>query len=508
MTAEPRTTLSGSALPGLRPYAFEDSQFYFGREDQIYSLYRLLDRSHLIAVVGSSGSGKSFLVRAGSCRLDAEIEKRWRPLVAVGRDAPGRCPLKRLADALASLMPEAKDDVGRAINAARRERIGFALRQSSFGLAEALDKIEGLGDSSFVLVVDQFEELFRYAASTTGQKGGPGTEALWREDAAHFVQLLLEISRSRTRAVRVVITMRSDFIGDCARFHGLPEAVSATQFLVPSLTRDQREEVIRKPIEKAGSTIEPTLVERLLNDSGDELDQLPVVQHCLMRLWDRAGIDAKLSTPAKSGSNNVEAHHPTARHLSIEHYQAIGTIASALSQHAEEILASLFGLELAVEQVLRALAEVDRAGRAIRRAIPFAQLIAETGISEGELRKVVDRLRADDCSFLVPSRSFVPELAADTSIDVGHEALLRRWERLSGDPVIPAHGVSATQQTGWLRAEDADGRLYRGLLAFVDSEGGDGTTLPNDQVERRWRWWTSRPRSKAGPSVMAAALPA
>jgi tetratricopeptide (TPR) repeat protein len=498
MTAEPRTALSvDRPFPGLRPYAFEDSPFYFGREDQIYSLYRLLDRSHFIAVVGSSGSGKSSLVRAGLLPLlDAETKNAGGRAWQWVEMRPGDAPLKRLADALASLMPVAKDDVGRAINAARRERIGFALRQSSFGLAEALDKIEGLGDTSFVLVVDQFEELFRYAASTTGQKGGPGTEALWREDAAHFVQLLLEISRSRTRAVHVVITMRSDFIGDCAHFHGLPEAVSATQFLVPSLTRDQREEVIRKPIEKAGATIEPTLVERLLNDSGDELDQLPVVQHCLMRLWDRVGIDAKLSTPAESGTNNAEPHLD-ARHLSIEHYQAIGTIASALSQHAEEILASLPGLELAVEQVFRALAEVDRAGRAIRRAIPFAQLIAETGISEGELRKVVDRLRADDCSFLVPSRSFVPELAADTSIDVGHEALLRRWERLSGDPVIPAHGVSATQQTGWLRAEDADGRLYRGLLAFVDSEGGDGTTLPNDQVERRWRWWTSRPRTEA-----------
>ena len=498
MTAEPRTALSvDRPFPGLRPYAFEDSAFYFGREDQIYSLYRLLDRSHFIAVVGSSGSGKSSLVRAGLLPLlDAETKNagghswRWVEM------RPAGAPLKRLTEALASLMPEAEDDVGRAINAARRERIGFALRQSSFGLAEALDKIEGLGDSSFVLVVDQFEELFRYAASTTGQKGGPGTEALWREDAAHFVQLLLEISRSRTRAVHVVITMRSDFIGDCARFHGLPEAVSATQFLVPSLTRDQREEVIRKPIEKAGATIEPTLVERLLNDAGDELDQLPVVQHCLMRLWDRAGTDAKLSSSAEPDSNIAEPH-PTARHLTIEHYQAIGTIASALSQHAEEILASLSGLELAVEQVFRALAEVDRAGRAIRRAVAFAQLIAETGIPEDELRKVVDRLRADDCSFLVPSPSSVPELAPDTPIDVGHEALLRRWERLSGDPVIPAQGASATQQTGWLRAEDGDGRLYRGLLAFVDSEGGEGTTLPLDQVERRWKWWTSHPRTEA-----------
>jgi tetratricopeptide (TPR) repeat protein len=499
MIAASQTALSADhPFPGLRPYALGDSPFYFGREDQIFSLYRLLDRSRFIAVVGSSGSGKSSLVRAGLLPLlDAEAKnaggRAWRWVEM----RPGDAPLKRLVAALASLLPDAEDDVGRAVNAARRERIDFALRQSSFGLVEALDKIEGLGESSFVLVIDQFEELFRYASPPTSHRAGPDAEVLWREDAAHFVQLLLEVSRNRTRAVQVVITMRSDFIGDCARFHGLPEAVSATQYLVPSLTRDQREEVIRKPIEKAGATIDPTLVERLLNDSGDELDQLPVVQHCLMRLWDRAGVDAKVSASAGSDAGGAQAQPPATRHLTLEHYRAIGGIAGALSQHAEEVLASLAGLDLAVEQVFRALAEIDREGRAIRRAVPFAQLLAETGVPENQLRKVVDRLRAQDCSFLVPSPSTVPGLAPDTRIDVGHEALLRRWERLSGDPVIADAGTAESRQTGWLRKEDEDGRLYRGLLAFVDSGGSGGTTLPLEEVESLWKWWTSRPRTEA-----------
>ena len=497
MTAGLQSALSvDRPFPGLRPYAFEDSQFYFGREDQIYSLYRLLDRSRFVAVVGSSGSGKSSLVRAGlSPLLDAETKqaggRSWRWVEM----RPGDAPLSSLSGALAKLLPKAEDDVGRAVNAARRERIGFALRQSSFGLVEALDKIEGLGESSFVLVVDQFEELFRYAAPAASHRSGPGAETLWRDDAAHFVQLLLEISRDRTRAVQVIITMRSDFIGDCARFHGLPEAVSATQFLVPSLTRDQREEVIRKPIEKAGATIEPTLVERLLNDGGDELDQLPVVQHCLMRLWEHAGSDAASSASAGSGAHDAEAQPAATRHLTVEHYHAVGAIAGALSQHAEEVLASLPGLELAVEQVFRALAEIDREGRAIRRAVPFARLLAETGVPEDQLRKAVDRLRGEDCSFLVPPRSTVPELAPDTRIDVGHEALLRRWERLSGDPNLAGDGTSKVR-TGWLRTEDTDGGIYRGLLAFVDS-GSGRTTLPPDQVEQRWKWWRSSPRTEA-----------
>ncbi len=104
-----------------------------------------------------------------------------------------------------------------------------------------------------------------------------------------FVQLLLQASRSRTCNVHVLLTMRSDFIGECARFQGLPEAVSAAQFLVPSLTRDQLEDVIRRPVEEAGATIEQELIETLLNDSNEEMDQLPVLQHCLLRLWESAG---------------------------------------------------------------------------------------------------------------------------------------------------------------------------------------------------------------------------
>ena len=93
--------------------------------------------------------------------------------------------------------------------------------------------------------------------------------------------------------------------------------------------------------------------------------------------------------------------------------------------------------------------------RAARRALAYARLREETGVPDADLRHLLDRFRADDCSFLVPPPSAVPALAADTRVDVGHEALLRRWERLSGDPVSPAGGASDIRQIGWLRAEDA-----------------------------------------------------
>ncbi|MGH6783449.1 MAG: hypothetical protein ACREBP_02375, partial [Sphingomicrobium sp.] len=320
-------------------------------------------------------------------------------------------------------------------------------------------------------------------------------------------------SRTPARKVHVLLTMRSDFIGECARFHGLPEAVSATQFLVPSLTRDQLEEVIREPIAKAGATIEPALVERLLNDCDHDLDQLPVLQHCLLRLWQQAGRQPALPAkdPTAAARDGEREDKPSAgRHLVVSHYDVVGRIAGALSLHAEEILADLPGpqLQLAVEQSFRALSELDKDGRAIRRALRFSQLLAETGVGEEELRLVLDRFRADGSSFLIPPPSERPTLAPDTRIDVGHETLLRRWERVSGKP-----GAVDGADIGWLRAEQRDGETYRVLLSMAESDGGDEraardleepridesdrTTLPLHRVEERWKWWNARPRTQA-----------
>jgi tetratricopeptide (TPR) repeat protein len=473
-------------FPGLRPFGYLDHYFFFGREEQIYSLYRLIDATRFVAVVGSSGSGKSSLVRAGLLPLlDLETRNPGGRTWQSCEMRPGDAPLQRLVDVIAKL---AKDD-DPIIASARRERIALHLRRSSFGISDALDEIGGLSGHTLLLVVDQFEELFRFASETAGPRSNPIAEARARDQASQFVQLLMEASRARAHPVHIVLTMRSDFIGECARFHDLPEVVSANQFLVPALTRDQLEEVIRQPIKKAGATIQPELVERLLNDCGSDLDQLPVLQHCLLRLWDKAGAAAS-STPANLGGEqshpNGNSESPRSRALLLEHYREVDGFAGALSQHADEILRILRAekLETAVEQTFRALSELDKEGRAVRRALQYSQLCAETGVGKEDLRKVLDRFRAQDCSFLVPSVSETPILQDETRIDVGHEALLRRWERVSG------RGT----EIGWLRKEQQDGERYRGLLSMADDEGA---TLPSHLTDERWEWWNSRPRSSA-----------
>jgi len=455
-------------FPGLRPYNALEHEWFFGREEQILGLYRLLDRGRLITVVGSSGSGKSSLVRAGllpelSTETGAAGTPRWR----TWEMRPGNEPLQRLTGALAGEAPIDAEDVAAFEHGGRRQSLGFLLRQSSFGLLDAL-KVADVPDGAIpLLLVDQFEELFRFADL-------PGTEvekSARRQEAAAFVQLLLEATRAAESRVRVIVTLRSDYFGDCARFHGLPEAVTASQYLVPSLTRDQREETIRGPISKAGGTVTDELVERLLADSAEELDQLPVLQHALMRTWHQSA---------------------ASRHLTWTDYQKVGGVSAAISQHADALLLEpdLRGRSVAVEQVFRALAELDRFGRAIRRPLPFRQLVNETGVSEDDVRTVTYRFRCDDCSFLVPPVVDDKQLEDTDVIDIAHEALIRRWTKMTHD----ANGL----RTGWLADEVADGRRYAALAEIArGSNANRAALLPLEQVEERLSWWASRPRTSA-----------
>jgi Novel STAND NTPase 1 len=129
-----------------------------------------------------------------------------------------------------------------------------------------------------LVVVDQFEEIFRFKKESSHERS--------EDEAAAFVKLLLEASRDKTARVFVVITMRSDFLGDCAQFRDLPEAINDGQYLIPRLSREQMRQVIESPAKVHGAEISPALVTHLLNHIGDDQDQLPVLQHSLMRTWD------------------------------------------------------------------------------------------------------------------------------------------------------------------------------------------------------------------------------
>jgi hypothetical protein len=268
---------------GLRPFEYSDRKHFFGRDDELDVLECQIKQNRFVAVVGRAGCGKSSLISAGlRPRLEKVADHRWCWIEMF----PGEAPIRELALGLASLIGETGD-----LSEACADRFERVLTKSSFGIGEALALIPALREpkgSRVLLFVDQFEELFRFASLRSEDSLDPGTAAERRDEATAFVRLLLAVAEAPEVPIHVVVTMRSDFIGDCARFHGLPEAVSRSQFLVPGMTRDQLEDVIRKSIQVAGGEIDPVLVQRALNDTSDDPDQLPNLQRALMRCWERA----------------------------------------------------------------------------------------------------------------------------------------------------------------------------------------------------------------------------
>ena len=253
---------------------------------------------------------------------------------------------------------------------------------------------------SLLLVVDQFEEIFRY------RKEAQGAGADDQADA--FVRLLLASSEQDEVPVFVVLTMRSDYLGDCAVFRGLPEALNDAQYLVPVLTRPQLREVVEAPVASAGAEIAPELVQRVLNDVGhgleQELDQLPVLQHALMRTWQES-----------AGAPSIK----------LGHYERAGRMSGALNQHAKQLYSELSEPQQAIaKRGFQRLTEKETAGRDIRRPTSFGELREVTGASSEELTHVVEHFR----DFLYSSDQ--PPLNDQSMIDITHEALIREWDDL------------------------------------------------------------------------------
>lgn len=359
MAGDPFAEISPVAAPtevrnpfkGLRAFTEEDAADFFGRGDLVQrAAERLLEPGlpgRFLVLIGPSGSGKSSLVRAG-------LVPALRRGVVVGAERWG----------ITTMYP-GSDPVGR--------------------LEEILEATDPAAPQ--LLIIDQFEEAFVLND---------------RDTQASFLEVIEELVGSR-RPIRVVCTLRADFMDRPLSHPTFARLVDAGLMLVTPLSDDDVRDAVTEPAHSVGVHVEPELTAAIIGDVASRAATLPLLQYTLTELFDHRRSDV----------------------LTLDAYRAAGGISGALARRADHTFTELDAAEReAARQVFVRLVTVTAEAEHLRRRVTIEEL-AGLPITAAALEQVLDRFGRQ--RLLTFDRD--PDSGRST-VEVAHEALLREWPRL------------------------------------------------------------------------------
>ncbi|BCL39606.1 CHAT domain-containing protein [Nostoc sp. MS1] len=347
-TEEPPAYDSRCPFQGLKPFRLENREFFFGREQLTAKLQQKLAQDNFLPVLGDSGSGKSSVVLAG---LIPALQSQ-QPNLQMAYMTPTSEPIAALQTSLLTFQSQ-----------------------------------------DFVLVIDQFEELFTLCSD----------EAQRRK----FIEQLISLSQQQ----KGVITMRADFWGECAFYPKLKEMMQARQELVAPMDSKELRSAMEMQAAKVGLRFEAGLCNSIVDEVEGEPGAMPLLQHALFELWNR-----------RQG-----------RWLRCEQYKAIGGVKGAISQTADTFYNNLSPHEK--EQVRNIFVRLTRLDeetvqgdkqRDTRRRVELEELVPVGG-EQAQIKKLVEKLAGEGARLVV---TCVNSSTHREEVEVAHEALIRYWPRL------------------------------------------------------------------------------
>jgi WD40 repeat protein/DNA-binding SARP family transcriptional activator len=365
---------------GLAAFREQDAPFFFGREGFVARLASAVRQKSMVAViVGSSGCGKSSTVFAGL--LPGLREAEW--LIAAFR--PGRRPFRSLT---AALLPLMGPDSDAAPASASNSHPGNVPRATEFSLQQAVERALQLnpGAGRFLLVVDQFEELYTLC---------PDPEVRRR-----FLDELLGAVEAEESSPAfpfvLLLTLRADFMGQALAHRPFADALQDASLLLGPMTRDELRAAIEKPAQKQGVVFETGLVERILDDVGEEPGNLPLLEFALTLLWEQQSYGW----------------------LTHAGYEQIGRVEGAVARYADEVYGDLDpALQTGARHVFVQLVHPGEGTEDTRRQATRAELGEETW---NLVRYLADK------RLVVTAR----DTAGQESAELVHEALIQGWDHL------------------------------------------------------------------------------
>jgi hypothetical protein len=366
---------SDNPFKGLAAFGTSDASRFFGRDDVGAELERRVRATPVVVITGPSGAGKSSVVLAGlvpKLEVAGPDGTAWQVL---GPVIPGTDPLAALVALARSVAP------GTDLTTDR-------LAASPMLFRDAVGLSPG---GPVLLVVDQFEEIFTlcesppareaFAAAVVGLASGPGQH-------------------------RVILTVREDYAEQTFQLAAMKPLAAdpATRFAPPAMSSRDLRRVIERPAELVGLKFDEGIVDDLVKEVAGETTALPLLQFALTKLWENRNRNR----------------------ITREAYLKVGSPREALKRTAEAVYDSLLedtdkrAARLLFLDLLRPTVGVEVVRKRMRRE--SLRRHAAVGRVDEVLR------RFTDAGLLRMTKGADTE---DDRFEVGHEALIRNWPRLS-----------------------------------------------------------------------------
>ena len=383
-----------SPYKGLKKFqpTVTDSKHFFGRDQLIHLLTQELDQNNLLLLLGASGSGKSSVIQAGLIpRFEEKLGSNFKTFIF----KPDRDPFLSLF--IAFSREYSQDDAN------------IAQLEKEDTLIEIVKTLKPK-DHHWLIYIDQFEEIFHLS---DGDKGKKFIKAL--------VKLYQYLQKSQDLSVKLVMTMRTDFLD---KFSAYPELkdITITQKhieMIADMKSDELRQAIEQPAAQNGVVFEDGLVKEIINDIKDQAGYLPLLQYTLDLLW-------------KNDNNVIQD-----RTLSISMYRTLGGVRGALQQHVEEIYQKLSADEQeSVRRIFLKLVDVEgnqelgTLQKAVSKRAKVAEFQGE--LIQATLKKLID-------NNLIVSQATIE---GEATVEIAHEILLSSWETLR-KWIADAHQVIA-----------------------------------------------------------------
>jgi hypothetical protein len=454
---------------GLRSFTEEESLFFKGRDLQVDQITSLLEQNKFLMVTGASGEGKSSLIYAGlipNARAGFFKAKYTNWVVADFR--PERNPVHNMAVSLAKAFDTKPSTIETELRRGFSSLIDLYIN-SDFYIDDTDQQWLKLNDqeknnrkrkaANLMIIVDQFEEFFTNPENFYHEAPS--------QDSQIVVNLVLETARiaiKRNIPVYVVCTMRSDYIGQCSAFRGLPEYIGFSQFFVPRLKRKDLKQVIEEPAILSGNRISQRLIERIVYDIAEGVDQLPILQHALSQVWLAANHGRREmdlihyamvgGMPASELPDEEQAefikwfdalpqirknyYHDTGLNRVIEIHASIlyeNAWEKYNADHPENPI-SQQGAKRIIALTFSCLTKIDNS-RAVRNRMSLGQItgiINTPSFTPEDVGAVLSIYREEGNLFIKPFKTEDPvthKIYSDTVLDITHESLIRNWNKLN-----------------------------------------------------------------------------